>query len=434
MRCMIPAFIDKSQLPKRPGVYIFQDKDGGILYVGKAIDLYHRVASYFSGQTDNPKTAALIEKIANCETVEVLSEIEALILEANLIKKYLPPFNIRLTDDKDYLYIKVTNEFFPRILTARKTELQDAVEYFGPFPSSMAVRSTLKKLRRVFPWCAHPPKIGPSGKSEKSQIGRPCFYYHLGLCPGPCGGKIGQKEYLKIMKRFSQFMHGKKEELLEGLQKEMTQYAQKREFERAEAIKKIIAGINYLSQSNRAEVYLANPNFVESQNRIAVNQLQQDLELARLPERIECFDISNIQGQYAVGSLVVLTSGEIDKKWYRRFKIRLENKPDDVAMIREIISRRVKHDEWPTPDLILIDGGKGQIMAANEEISRVGWNIPIFGLAKRMESLYSVDKKVYKLSKSSLSLRLLQKIRDEAHRFAITYHRKIRNQSLLYNG
>ncbi|KKR81500.1 MAG: Excinuclease ABC subunit C [Candidatus Daviesbacteria bacterium GW2011_GWA1_41_61] len=429
---MIPAFINKWQLPHKPGVYIFQDKNGKILYVGKAINLYHRVASYFNGKPDNPKTASLVEKIANCETLEVLSDIEALILEANLIKKYLPPFNIRLTDDKDYLYIKITDEPFPRILIARKTELDDAKEYFGPFPSSKAVRATLKKLRRVFPWCTSPPKEG---------VKRPCFYYHLNLCPGPCAGKIDQKEYLKITRGFSQFMQGKKEDLLASLKEEMKTFAQKREFERAQATKRIIEGVEYLSQPNRAEVYLENPNFVEAQNSLAVERLQKDLKLPQLPERIECFDISNIQGQYAVGSLVVLTSGEIDKRWYRRFKINPsadgKGKVNDVAMMREVVSRRVKHPEWPTPHLVLIDGGRGQVRGAWEEISKAGWKVPVLGLAKKMEWLYTRDKEVIKLSKSSLSLRLLQKIRDEAHRFAISYHRKLRSHSynlnVLYN-
>lgn len=438
---MIPAFIDKSLLPQKPGIYIFQDKDGQILYVGKAINLYHRVASYFNRHPDNFKTAALVERIANLETIEVFSEIEALILEANLIKKYLPPYNIRLTDDKDYLYIKITNEVFPRIVTARKKELTDAREYFGPFPSSMAVRSTLKKLRRVFPWCANPPKAESSDKGQVLRVGRACFYYHLGLCPGACAGKINPKEYLKIMKRFSQFMQGKKGELLENLEQEMTRFAQSREFERAQATKKIIAGINYLSQPNGVEVYLQNPNFVESQNRLALEQLQQDLQLSSLPERIECFDISNIQGQYAVGSLVVLTYGDIDKRWYRRFKINPpagpasgaggKSKPNDVAMMREVVSRRVKHDDWPTPNLVLIDGGKGQVQAASEQIMKAGWQVKVLGLAKRMEWLYSSQSEVIKLPKSSMSLRLLQKIRDEAHRFAIAYHRKLRNQSFL---
>lgn len=434
---MVPIFIDKSQLPHKPGVYIYKDINGEVLYVGKAIDLYHRVASYFNGKPDNPKTEALVERIRSCETIEVFSEIEALILEANLIKKHLPPYNIRLTDDKDYLYIKITKETFPRILTARKKELNDAKEYFGPFPSSRVVKTTLKKLRRIFPWCTNPPfEEGFSGRARflgnyaiAKERRRPCFYYHIKLCPGPCAGKIDKKEYSKIINRFSKFMQGRKEELLESLQEEMESFAKNMEFERAQEVKRMIAGVEYLSQPNSAAVYLENPNFVESQNKLSVEKLKEDLKLNKLPERIECFDISNISGQLAVGSLVVLTDGEIDKKWYRKFKIKTDGKPNDVAMMREVISRRVKHKEWPTPDIVLIDGGRGQVRAVEEEILKVGWQVTVLGLAKRREWLYTSGNEVIKLPRASLSLRLLQKIRDEAHRFAISYHRKLRSQS-----
>jgi len=423
---MLPAFIDHSQLPHRPGVYIYKDSSGSILYVGKAIDLYHRVASYFSGTPDSPKTAALVENIASLETIEVLSEIEALILEANLIKQHRPLFNIKLTDDKDYLYIKITNGEFPKILTSRKNELGDAQEFFGPFPSSRVVRDTLKKLRRVFPWCSSPPQVNKGYKA--------CFYHHLGLCPGPCAGKIDSKEYRKIIKKFSKFMEGKKEELIKELTKEMEECSKDLRFEEAERLKITLSGLMYLTQPNGAQVYLDNPNFVEDQNHQSLEELQQELGLKSLPDRIECYDISNLSGSQAVGSLVVLTGGDIDKKWYRKFKIRMENVPNDVGMIREILKRRLKHSEWPKPDLILVDGGKGQVRGAFEEISLAGWQVPVFGLAKRMEWLYGPTDEVIKLSHRSLSLRLLQKIRDEAHRFAITYHRKLRDNIVLYNG
>ncbi|MDO8498646.1 MAG: excinuclease ABC subunit UvrC [bacterium] len=417
-----PISIDKSSIPHRPGVYIYRDTRGRILYVGKAIDLYHRVSSYFNRTPDSSKTAALVSRIFSVETIEVLSELEALILEANLIKKHHPPYNIKLTDDRDYLYVKITKEPFPKVVTARKGELLDAKEYFGPFPSSRTVRSTLKKLRRIFPWCA---------QGGKPYRGRPCFYYHLGLCPGPCAGKVTEAEYARIIKRFSKFMRGEKEELLKDLQQEMEEASKVLNFEKAQTIKKTLEGLEYLIQPNRAEIYLENPNFLEDQNKLAILKLQEDLLLAAVPERIECYDVSNILGQQAVGSLVVLTWGDLDKKWYRKFKIRLEGKPNDVAMMREILSRRLKHDEWPKPDLILVDGGKGQVGVVSQEVKKVGWTAPVLGLAKRMEWLYPPEGEVIKLPKNSLSLRLLQKIRDEAHRFAISYHRKLRSQHFL---
>lgn len=413
MLIMIPAFLNEEKLPKRPGVYIFKDTAGKILYVGKAINLYHRVSSYFNVKPDNSKTAALVEKIKKLETIEVLSELEALILEANLIKKYLPPYNIRLTDDKDYLYIKITNEDFPKVLTARKKELEDAKEYFGPFPSGSTVRNTLKKLRRIFPWC--------SGVSSWYK-GKPCFYYHLGLCPGSCAGKVDKKEYSKNITRLSQFLQGKTTQVINDLHGEMEQASKNLEFEKAQSIKKTITGLEYLTQVNNAQVYLENPNFVEDQNKQALEGLKHDLNLSKLPERVECYDISNLQGKQAVGSLVVLTHGEIDKKWYRRFKIIQENKPNDVGMMKEILQRRMKHKEWPTPDLILVDGGRGQTNAIKSQV-------PVFGLAKRMEWLYPPEGEVIKLPKSSPSLLLLQKIRNEAHRFALAYHRKLRDNN-----
>jgi excinuclease ABC subunit C len=414
---------DKSGLPHKPGVYIYRNNSSQVIYVGKAIDLHNRVSSYFTGAPDSEKTAALIEHVKSCEVIEVASELEALILEANLIKKYLPQYNIKLTDDKDYLYIKITREPFPKVLTARKNELDDAKEFFGPFPSSRIVQSTLKRLRRIFPWCT---------AGDHSWLrGRPCFYYHLGLCPGVCAGKISKEEYAKIIRHFSQFMQGKKEELIKSLTAEMERDSKNLDFEKAQITKKMIFGLDYLTQANNASVYLEDPNFIENQSHLALEKLKQDLHLSQLPERIECYDISNIQGKSATGSLVVLTSGNIDKKWYRKFKIFISGKPNDTGMMREMVGRRVKHDEWPTPDLILVDGGRGQVRAVSEVILKRGWKMPVLGLAKRMEWLYTPGEEIIKLPKSSLSLRILQRIRDEAHRVAITYHRKLRSRAFL---
>lgn len=422
---MIPNCLKKEGIPHKPGVYIYKDKAGSILYVGKAIDLYHRVASYFCRNQPDPKTRNLVENISSLETIVVTSELEALLLEANLIKKYLPSYNIRLTDDKDYLYIKITKEDFPKVVVARKKELGDAKEFFGPFPSSNTVRTTLKRIRRIFPWCTTPYGIH----------GRPCFYFHLKLCHGVCAGKIDRKGYNKIINRLIRFLRGEKENLLAELTKEMEQYSKDLRFEEAAALKRTIDGLLYITQENRTSSYLQNPNFLEDQNKLAVLQVKNDLNLSQSPQRIECFDISNLGGKLAVGSLVVLTDGDTDKKWYRKFKINPPSggseKSNDTAMMAEVLRRRIMHDEWPKPDLILVDGGKGQLNAAGAEMSMAGWTVPVFGLAKRMEWLYGADGSIIKLSRSSLSLRLLQKIRDEAHRFAISYHKKLREKQFL---
>lgn len=423
---MIPIFINKSLLPHSPGVYLYKDEKSKIIYVGKALDLYHRVASYFSVnhlRVGDAKTAALVDNIKAVETIIVESELEALILEAALIKKHRPIFNIRLMDDKDYLYIKVTKEPFPRIITARKKDRDSALKFFGPFPSATTVKSTLKRLRKVFPWCSN-----PQGK-------RACFYYHIGQCPGACTGEISQKEYHKIINRFCAFLEGRKIILIANLTKEMMVQSKSQNYEQAERVKKMISGISYLTQTNRAEIYLENPNFLEDQRMLALSELKRVLNLAKIPERIEGYDVSNIQGHEAVASMVVLTNGEIDKKEYRKFKMFITGKPNDYAMHQETIRRRMKHSEWQTPDLLLIDGGKGQVSAVKAQIELSGLpefkSIPVFGLAKRMEWLYSAEGAEIKLSRSSPALHLLQKLRDESHRFAITFHKKLRDKRLM---
>lgn len=415
---MIPDFLDKSKLPHKSGVYIFKNSQGRVLYVGKAIDLYHRVASYFSNSRltgGNIKLTSLVEEIASLETIIVESELEALILEANLIKKYLPVFNVRLTDGKDYLYIAISKEAFPKIITARKKDLKSLKKYFGPFPSARTARDTLKLLRRVFPWC--------SG----GRRGRACFYYHLNLCPGACVGLISQQEYSKIINRFSKFMEGKKRELVEELADDMKKASDNQAYEKAAKLKKMIDGINYLTQTNRTSLYLENPNFLEQETSLALNQLQKDLKLDKIPQRIEGYDISNISGKDATGSLVVLTNGDIDKSQYRKFKIHISGRPNDVGMHKEMMRRRLKHLEWPLPDLIIVDGGRGQARAVQLTIDNGQLTIPVFGLAKRMEWLYPPHGDVIRLPRKSLSLKLLQKIRDESHRFALSYHRKLRD-------
>ncbi len=434
---MVPKFIDKAKLVHKPGVYLYFDNRRNVIYVGKAIDLNKRISSYFRINNLDVKTTNLVSRIAAVETIVVESELEALILEANLIKKYLPQFNVRLTDDKDYLYIKVTKADYPQIKTARSKDLADALDYFGPFPSSTVVKKTLKSLRRIFPWCSGRLTaygLRRAASTKDSSVGqlavggrrRACFYYHLGLCPGACVGAISKEDYNKIISRFRRFLDGQKQGLVEDLAKEMDNYSKNLDFERAQQIKNIISGVNYMTQSNRVSLYLDDPNFLDNQRIMALEELQKELRLSAIPSRIECYDISNFQGHQASGSMVVLTDGEIDKSQYRRFNIKISGRPNDYAMHSEMMSRRLKHPEWPLPDLFLIDGGLGQVRAAADQLQKHNISRPVFGLAKRMEWLYPPDGEILKLPRRSLGLRLLQKIRDESHRFAITYHRKLR--------
>lgn len=422
---MLPSFIANSQIPHKPGIYIYKDKDGRVIYVGKAVDLYSRVSSYFSKSWHDIKTTKLVENIADIETVIVESEIEALILEANLIKKFMPLYNIKLTDDKDYLYIVITDEDYPQVRTARKKDLIKVKKWFGPYPSATTVKTTLKKLRRVFPWCSNP--LG--SRTNKSK--RPCFYYHIGQCPGACVGSISKEDYSKIIKRFSKFLDGKKQELLEELGKEMEALSKELKFEEAARIKRIVEGINYITAPTKITNYLVNPNFLDDLNQNSLEELQKVLNLPEFPSRIEAYDISNFQGKEATGSMVVLTNGEIDKSQYRRFKIKISGKPNDFAMHAEMMGRRLKHPEWPLPQLFLIDGGRGQVNADLPILQKMNVNVPIYGLAKREEWIYPPVGEVIKLPKKSLALRLLQKIRNESHRFAITYHKKLRAKAFL---
>lgn len=425
---MLPSFITPELIPHKPGIYIYKDKKGTVIYIGKAVDLFSRVSSYFNNTWKDVKTAKLVENISSAQTIIVESEIEALILEANMIKKFMPLYNIRLTDDKDYLYVVVTDEEFPKVLTARKKDLIKVKKWFGPYPSATIVKTTLKKLRRVFPWC--------SGKYYVSSIKyqgkrKACFYYHIGQCPGACVGEISHEDYMKIIRRFTKFLDGKKKELLEELTDEMEQFSKDLKFEEASKIKKIIEGINYITAPTKITNYLVNPNFLEDLNQNSLVELQRDLNLPELPVRIEAYDISNLSGKEATGSMVVLTNGEIDKSQYRRFKIRVSGKPNDVGMHKEMMQRRLKHAEWLFPQLILVDGGRGQSHAIAQLCNQSGFNIPVFGLAKRMEWIYPPEGEIIKLPKKNLGLRLLQKIRDESHRFAITYHRKLRAKAFL---
>ncbi len=431
---MIPAFIEKDKLPHKPGVYQFKDKSGQIIYVGKAIDLYHRVSSYFAKTHEQLKTNFLVSEIASVDTIIVESELEALILEANLIKKYLPVFNVSLKDDKDYLYIVITNEEFPRVLTGRKHDLDNVKHYFGPFPSSRTVKETLRQLRRVFPWCQFPSwrlkKLGITHAGSHPARLRPCFYYHLGLCPGACVGKISQRDYQKNINLLIKLLEGKKESLVEELTREMERDSKEQRFEEASSVKKIIQGIGYLTQANRTKSYLENPNFLADEKNLALEALQSVLHLSKLPERIECYDISNIQGHESTGSMVVLTNGEIDKSQYRKFKIKMTGRPNDVGMHQEMMRRRLNHKEWPYPDLFIIDGGIGQVNGIAEVFNERGVEVPLYGLAKRMEWLYAPGgEEIVKLPKSHLASKMVQKIRDEAHRFAITYHRKLHRRA-----
>lgn len=407
--------------------------------MGKAKDLKSRVSSYFA----NPdllvgKTKALVAQVEKIKITIVESELEALLLEAFYIKRYKPKYNIRLTDGKSYILIRITaKDDYPKVLLARRSDDKNSL-YFGPYPSSGAVRTVLKTIRKIFPY-----------QSVLNHPKRVCLYHHLGLCPCPIIFDSAElkKEYRKNIRGIIRMLEGESQKIMKELEKERDTASKNELYEEALKTQKKINALSLITTPfHQAFEYDVNPNLRTDIRKQELDELMQTLNqngfsLKEL-ERIECYDISNIQGTNATGSMVVLTHGEIDKSQYRKFKIRRENTPNDFAMMKEVLKRRFGHDEWNTPSLIIIDGGKGQVSASLEALSQKGISIPLIGLAKREETI--VIPKVLEgksktdeskgfteilLPRSSKAVQLITRIRDEAHRFAITYHRKLRSKN-----
>lgn len=415
------------KLPDSPGIYQFYDKEGKLLYVGKSVSVKKRVASYFRDKNLGTKTDLMVQKIAQVDFIKVFSEFEALLLEAELIRKYLPFFNSIAKDDKSPIYIKVTNDQIPLITLERKRNLGAACFTKGPFPQAKVARSILKMIRRIFPYCHH--------KNPK----KPCLYVHLGLCPFPYRKKESPDAYKKTIGNIKKLLSGQIKSLMAQLSKEMNTYAKIQNYERAAVVKKQIEKLQYLTTTYHAPPeFLEQPTLVDDLTQARLRELQSVLGLAIIPRRIECYDISNIQGNLAVGSMVVFTGGQPDKAQYRKFKIKFVHKPNDYQMIREVIARRAKND-WPVPDLMIIDGGRGQLNAARSQVAKYKQSFSsnkvktfVAALAKRFDQIYCQNRVLpISLPKESPARLLAQQIRDEAHRFAITYHRLLRLKKLL---
>lgn len=421
-------------LPLNPGIYIFLDKKGNIIYVGKAKSLRSRVSSYFTNRKDlGEKTRILVSLAAKIKVVVTESEIESLLLEANYIKKYKPRYNIKLTDDKSYPHIKITKkEKYPKVLLFRTRELnpeKDGSLYFGPFPNVFDTKLVLKTIRRIFPF-----------ESSKNHANRTCLYYHLGLClcPNIIEEKNLQKEYKQNIRHIIQFLGGKSKTVIKELEKEREKESKLEHFEKANDVQKKLNAIKYVTQPVfKPFDYETNPNLREDlrtrELKTLLSVLKEHGVATDYLYRIECYDISNISGTNATGSMVVLTEGETDKSEYRKFKIRFTptNKPNDFAMMKEVLRRRFKHGEWQTPNLIIVDGGKGQISASHEVLQELQKHIPLVGLAKREETIITSDFEEISLPKDTPALQLVIRIRNEAHRFAIAYHRKLRSRKFL---
>jgi excinuclease ABC subunit C len=553
------------EVPHQPGVYKFLDKDGRVIYVGKAKDLRSRVMQYFGTGDNRVQLPFLMSEAVDLDYVVVNSELESLFLENTLIKEYMPPYNIKLRDDKNYAFIKIDYSTpIPQITYARKIENdRKMAKYFGPYSSTKKIKQTLDFVRRIFPYC-----------SNKETGNRPCFYYFLHRCPGVCVGAISAEEYQRQLDRIILFLSGKTNEIKPQLRQDMERAAAEQKFELAARLRdslqamdileekqvtmfptkvnwdfisiyiegmsgcvnlfKVREGklidkenfiyenilhipedrrstailqsftemyyaqatdlpreiytqeqlsdvslINKLLQSRskykinvcvptrgqklkliklgvmNAEEYLKKWQRTQATNIDAINEileeLKQLLQLPAIPRRIEGYDISNIQGTNPVGSMVVVKDGIPAKSEYRKFKINTKTTPDDFAMMQEMLSRRLseKHvaaqlplttdgnarpekDKWPQPDLIVIDGGKGQLNVAVKILKERKLSIPVIGLAKRIEEVFLPGQsEPIILSHDNPVLQLLQRLRDEAHRFGITFHRSLRSKAAV---
>ncbi|HRN96481.1 MAG TPA: excinuclease ABC subunit UvrC [Candidatus Levybacteria bacterium] len=418
-------------MPESPGVYLYKNAHNKIIYVGKAKNLKKRVSSYFSKNALDAKTLKLVGDIVTIDHIQVGSEVEAFLLESVLIKKYKPFYNIQLQDDKFFPYIKISKGTIPYLVITRKKEA-DSAYYFGPYTSANDLKIILKALRRIFPF-----------QSVKNHPKRKCLYYHLGLCPCIPVVPENLNEYKKNLSRIRQFLNGKKQTLQKELKKEQQQCIHAEEFEKAALIQQKIESIERLTSEHYSPFqYAEKPDFYFERLKTEVDSLitilsKHDPRVTKL-ERIECYDISNIQGKQATGSMVVLVNGDVSKKDYRRFKIKSKTTPDDFFMMNEMVTRRLKND-WPLPDLFVIDGGKGQVSAAMGALRNANIDIPLIGLAKREEIIVlpipmygnKYDFEEIKLPKETPGINMLRRIRDEAHRFALTYHRLLRKKNML---
>ncbi|MBI3003873.1 MAG: excinuclease ABC subunit C [Ignavibacteriales bacterium] len=540
-------------LPNKPGVYQFKNGEGRVIYVGKAQNLRSRVRQYFQkSRAADPKLDALVPKIADVELVVTDNEVEALILEANLIKKFKPRYNVVLKDDKSYPFIVITNEPFPRVFVTRK-KIGSGSRYFGPYTDVKTMRFALKTVRDIF--MIRSCNYDLTEESIRAGKFKLCLDYHIKKCEGPCEGLVTKEHYAGMISQVAQVLKGKTDSLVESLESEMARLAENMKFEDAAGIRdrikaltvyterqKIVApkeidrdiwgliirnddacGVMFkvrdgkivgnqhfyltnVEGTNESEVmetlierfYLESEDIpselvlsagVEASEVVqswleerrtgkvsieipkagdkaklvgmvknnaqfwidelevqrlkrgdyipnSVKSLQRDLRMKIPPRRIECFDISNIQGSDAVASMVVFVDGKPRKSEYRKFKIKTVTGPDDFASMQEVVGRRYSRlleENQPMPDLIMVDGGKGQLSSALEVLRKIGIeSTPIIGLAKRLEEVFVPGQpEALLIPRTSSGLRLLQQIRDEAHRFAITYHRAVRAKRIL---
>lgn len=433
-----------SLIPHAPGVYRYFDHTGTVIYIGKAKDLKKRVSSYFrSSHALGYKTAYLVPEIKKISFKKTLTEFDALLLEAKLIKKYQPKYNSLAKDDKSPVYLVITtHEVLPRILFCRQTELPryPKANIFGPFQSSRFLRMLLSDIRHGIPFC-----------TQKIRTGRPCFYSHIGLCnpcPSAITGLIAGEEknhairtYRSSIQKITAIFSGKSHVVLTNLEKRMQECARLEQFEESINLRNMIQNLrNALLRSYDPMIFESTQDIrgkladTELSDFLSFLQTEAYPNLSKLSS-LECFDISHSYGTYTVGSMVRFENGFPDTSHYRRFRIRHTNTPNDVKSMEEVITRRLTHTQWNYPDCILVDGGKGQVHAALRALTASkSPTIPIIGLAKRLEEIIvpvADSFTIITLPPGHAALRLLQRIRDESHRFAISYHKLLRKTAYI---
>ncbi len=419
-------------LPRTPGVYLMKDAQGRVIYIGKAVNLRNRVSSYFTAQAAvDRRTADLVVEIKDVDFLNADSEVDALLLEARLVKDIQPRFNSELKDDKTFPYLQITvGEQYPRVEFTRKPRSR-GVKLYGPFTSAKKLRATISVLQRIFKFrnCSLDIKEGEA----KWRWFRPCLLASIKQCTAPCNFRITKEEYRKDIKKLILFLDGKKARLIKGIQREMQEASKAMLFEKAARLRdqiKALENINLrgdLKENIQPEVFQIDP-------KKGMRGLQKIFDLPSLPRRIEGVDIAHLQGSETVASLVQFIDGLPFKHGYKRFKIRSVEGVDDFASMREVVSRRfrrLQQEGESFPDILLVDGGKGQLSAVMAAFSALEITPPfVISLAKREEEIYVPGETLpRKLSRHSYGLRLLQSVRDEAHRFAQHYHHTLRRKS-----
>ena len=416
-RSVIPQFLQRRilELPGASGVYLFVDRQGAVVYIGKARSIQKRVRGHFHffGETFS-KEGRMLSEIVRIDFIQTPNEAEALLLESSLIKERQPKYNQELKDDKSYPFLKITAEEFPRLLIVRRRK-SDGSKYFGPYTSAHLLREGVRMLRREFPLrtCKKLPK-------------KACLMYHLGLCGAPCEDKQSKADYMATVKELEAFLEGRRSALVKSLSRRMKEHSKLHEYEAAKILFEQIRALSVIppgtaQKKDPGEVLLT---------------MKEIFGLPALPKRIEGFDISNLSGKEAVGSMVVFLDGVPARSEYRRFKIRTVRGIDDYKMMKEVIRRRYSgtlSQNTPLPDLVLIDGGKGHLAAAKEILDELSLSqLPLVSIAKQHEHLFFPGKiGPMILPQSSAVLNMLRYLRDEAHRFAIQYHRRLRGKAAL---